>query len=217
MLETGIIYLMRLIAQVCPQFDPSAQWHDSDTNIIAKSPIFSLLEVQRKSPHSNVEGAFYRLVCPEWVHTIPFTPESAGLELLVVEQYRHGIDRASLEVPGGVCDSGEDPLSAAKRELLEETGFVSDNWIELGFCSPNPAIQNNRCHFFLALDCVSVRDLVLDPTEELRVWALPFHEWQERLNSGEIHHSLVLAAFERLRHSIAWPALQQKILLTQNI
>jgi 8-oxo-dGTP pyrophosphatase MutT (NUDIX family) len=133
------------------------------------------------------------------------------MELLAVEQYRHGVDRASLEVPGGVCDPGEDPLTAAKRELLEETGHASNNWISLGSCSPNPAIQTNRCHFFLALGCEKMHDLVLDPTEELRVWAIPYLEWESKLRSGEIHHALVLAAFSRLHSSQAWPELQKQI------
>jgi 8-oxo-dGTP pyrophosphatase MutT (NUDIX family) len=145
------------------------------------------------------------------VHAIPFTPKGSGLELLAVEQYRHGVDRASLEVPGGVCDGLEDPLDAAKRELLEETGHESSNWVSLGYCSPNPAIQNNRCHFFLALDCEKVRDLVLDPTEELSVWAMPYSEWEAKLKSGEIHHALVLAAFNRLHSSEAWQSLQKQI------
>jgi len=130
---------------------------------------------------------------------------------LAVEQYRHGVDRASLEVPGGVCDQGEDPLAAAQRELLEETGHASNNWVPLGTCSPNPAIQNNRCHFFLALDCEKAHDLVLDPTEELRVWAMPYLEWRAKLESGEVHHALVLAAFNRLHFSEAWQTLQKQI------
>ncbi|MDR1840881.1 MAG: NUDIX hydrolase [Holophagales bacterium] len=202
---------MRLIAQVCPQFDPSARWRDGGSRTVAKSPIFSLVEIQRQSPHSGKNGTYYRLSCPEWVHAIPFTAVDAGFELLAVEQHRHGIEKASLEVPGGACDPGEDPLDAAKRELLEETGFSSDNWTHLGFCTPNPAIQDNRCHFFLALGCAQTRELNLDPTEELRVWAMPWAEWKSKLETGEIHHGLILAAFERLRLSSAWASLQQQI------
>jgi 8-oxo-dGTP pyrophosphatase MutT (NUDIX family) len=180
--------------------------------MLAKSPIFTLEEIERESPHSRKRGLFYRLACPEWVHAVPFTPEADGLEILAVEQYRHGVDRPSLEVPGGVCNHGENPLDAAKRELLEETGHATDNWAYLGCCTPNPAIQNNKCHFYLALDCVQVRELDLDPTEELRVWAVPFSEWVKKMESGEIHHGLILAAFERLRLSEAWSTINEKLL-----
>ena len=183
---------------------------------MAESPIFELLKLQRESPQSHLKADIYRLSCPEWVHVIPFTAIDAGFELLVVEQYRHGVDRASLEVPGGICDTGEDPLDAAKRELLEETGCISNDWTSLGSCSPNPAIQNNQCHFYLALNCVPTRDLTLDPTEELRLWAMSHAEWRARLESGEVHHSLVLAAFHRLYMSKAWASLQQQINETQS-
>jgi len=202
---------MHFLAESPPNFDPSAKWHDGGTRTIVTTPIFRLLEAQRESPHGFAKGTFYRLACPQWVHIIPFTTQSAGLELLAVEQYRHGIDGASLEVPGGVGNPGESPLEAAKRELLEETGHVSENWTDLGFCTPNPAIQDNRCHFFLALNCVPAHDLALDPTEELRVLTMPFQEWEGKLKSGEIHHGLILAAFERLRLSPAWGPLESMI------
>ena len=202
---------MRIIAQACHQFDPGAKWRDGRSQVIASSPIFRLEELQRESPHSEAKGAFYRLDCPEWVHAIPFTTAESGLELIAVEQYRHGIDSASLEVPGGVCNPGESPLDAAKRELLEETGHSSGNWTYLGHCTPNPAIQNNKCHFFLAQGCIPTKGLELDPTEELRVWAMPYPVWESKLRSGEIHHGLILAAFERLHLSEAWPTLRQMI------
>ena len=202
---------MRLLAQVCPHFDPNAAWGGGEPQVIAKNPIFSLVESRRESPFSGAAGAFYRLECPEWVHAIPFTAEAAGLELLAVEQYRHGVVHASLEIPGGLCDPSETPLEAAKRELLEETGHASEHWTYLGFCTPNPAIQNNRCHFFLALECAPVTELKLDPTEELRVWAVPYREWESRMESGEVHHGLILAAFQRLRLSSAWTALEKRL------
>jgi 8-oxo-dGTP pyrophosphatase MutT (NUDIX family) len=200
---------MRIIAQSPAHFDPGAEWRGGGARTVAETPIFGLLEMRRASPHGGAEGAFYRLACPEWVHVIPFTAGGAGLELLAVEQYRHGTDGASLEVPGGVCGPGESPLDAAKRELLEETGHASESWTRLGSCAPNPAIQDNRCHFFLALGCAPARGLALDPTEELRVWAMPLWEWEQKMESGEVHHGLILAAFLRLRLSPAWDGLRE--------
>ena len=202
---------MRVIAESSPHFDPGAKWRDSGSRPIARTSIFGLVEMQRASPHSQTSGAFYRLNCPVWVHVIPFTAKAAGMELLVVEQFRHGIDGASLEVPGGVGNPGESPLEAAKRELLEETGHASDNWTDLGFCTPNPAIQDNRCHFFLALECRQERELELDPTEELRVWAMTYKEWEQKLKSCEVHHGLILAAFERLRLSPVWGEMEKRL------
>jgi 8-oxo-dGTP pyrophosphatase MutT (NUDIX family) len=203
---------MRLIAESPPNFDPAARWRGGAARTLAETPIFGLLEMQRESP-GGARGAFYRLSCPEWVHAIPFVAGAAGPEILAVEQHRHGVDAASLEFPGGVVGPGETPLEAAKRELLEETGHASGDWTCLGSCTPNPAIQDNRCHFFLALGCAPARGqdlglgLDLDPTEELRVWAMSLDEWEQKLRSGEVHHGLMLAAFERLRLSPAWEGL----------
>jgi 8-oxo-dGTP pyrophosphatase MutT (NUDIX family) len=145
------------------------------------------------------------------VNVIAFRAKKEGGELLVVEQFRHGIDASTLEVIGGVCDPEEDPTGTARRELLEETGHESPRWVSLGWCTPNPAVQNNRCHFFLALDCRPVAELHLDPSEELRVWAVPWGEWKEKLQSGEIHHALVLGAFFRLERWSGWKALQEEL------
>jgi len=132
-------------------------------------------------------------------------------ELLVVEQFRHGIDQSTLEIPGGGCDPGETPAESARRELREETGFVAERWVALGSCTPNPATQNNRCHTFLALDCDPDGALELDPAEELQVWACSWPEWQACMRRGEIHHALVLAAFQRLSLWGGYPDLLRRL------
>jgi len=129
----------------------------------------------------------------------------------VVEQFRHGIDAPTLEIPGGCCDAGEDPLQGAIRELREETGHVADQWIRLGDCTPNPATQDNRCHTYLALDCRPEGPLELDRTEELRLWACGWNEWESLIRSGEIHHALVLTAFLHLFYWEGWPDLRRRL------
>jgi 8-oxo-dGTP pyrophosphatase MutT (NUDIX family) len=145
------------------------------------------------------------------VNVVAFTPAEEGGELLLVEQFRHGIDASTFEIVGGVCDPEEDPFHSAARELKEETGFVSEEWISLGSCTPNPAVQNNHCHFFLAMNCQSTGRLELDPSEELRVWAVPWKEWQGMLRTGQIHHALVLAAFLRLYAWEGWADLRKDL------
>jgi len=199
---------MRLIATHSPGFDPETPWEDRGSRTTAESRLFSQIASRRSSPHTSREHVFIRLICPEWVNVIALT--EAG-ELLVVEQFRHGIDAPTQEIVGGVCEPGEDPLCSAQRELLEETGHTSDQWISLGFCEPNPAVQNNRCHFFLALGCRPVGDLTLDPSEELRVWAYSWEEWRELMRSGCVTHALVLAAFLRLSLWEGWEDLQTQM------
>jgi 8-oxo-dGTP pyrophosphatase MutT (NUDIX family) len=199
---------MRLLHRQPEGFDPRTPWTQESESVRQDSALFRQIVAQRSSPHTGRQHAFYRLQGPDWVNVVGFT---AGGELLVVEQFRHGIDAATLEIPGGGCDAGEAPAVAARRELREETGFVSTHWVPLGFCTPNPATQNNRCHTFLALDCVPAGALELDPAEELQVWASSWSEWRQRMQKGEIHHALVLAAFQLLTHWEGWPSLLSRL------
>ncbi len=202
---------MRLLAEHSPRFDPSRAWEGEAAILRGETRLFRQLGVVRRSPHTGRSHDFTRLECPAWVNVIAFTPREDGLELLVVEQFRHGIDASTLESIGGVCEPGEDPALTARRELLEETGYQSEEWVSLGWCTPNPAVQDNRCHFFLALNCRAVAELDLDPSEELRVWAVSWREWQAKLRSGEIHHALVLTAFFRLGLWEGWGPLQEQL------
>ncbi len=199
---------MRLLHSQPEGFDPATPWVQESESVRQDSRLFRQIVAQRRSPHTGQPHAFYRLQGPDWVNVVAFTREG---ELLVVEQFRHGIDAPTLEIPGGGCDGGEHPEMAARRELREETGFTSGQWVALGSCTPNPATQNNRCHTFLALDCDPVGDLELDPAEELQVWAVAWPEWQARMRRGEIHHALVLAAFQLLSLWEGWPALLHRL------
>ena len=199
---------MRLLHRHPEGFDPNTAWTQESESVRQDSRLFRQIVAQRRSPHTGRQHAFYRLQGPDWVNVVAFTRDG---DLLVVEQFRHGIDASTLEIPGGGCDAGEAPEAAARRELREETGFVSDRWVALGSCTPNPATQNNHCHTFLALDCSPAGTLELDPAEELQVWACSWSEWQARMRRGEIHHALVLAAFQFLSLWEGWPTLRERL------
>lgn len=135
---------------------------------------------------------------PDWVNVIPVT---TGGDVVLVRQFRFGTWSNHLEIPGGMVDPGEDARTAAARELEEETGFRASTLTPIGVSHPNPAIMSNRLHSFLAEGCVKVGDAHQDGSEDIQLVVVPRGELRALVQSGQISHSLVLAAllFDALR------------------
>ncbi len=103
------------------------------------------------------------------------------------------------QFPQGGMRTDETPVEAMYRELREETGFSARKIVELGWVHPNPAIQNNRCHSFLALDATRVGDPRPDSNESFEAFEVPLAEIPEWIATRRITHALVVAAFQLLR------------------
>jgi 8-oxo-dGTP pyrophosphatase MutT (NUDIX family) len=125
-----------------------------------------------------------------WANVVAFTKNN---EVVLVKQYRHGICDALLEFPGGVVEDGEDPMDGAKREFLEETGYSASRLIQVGQIYPNPALQTNTLHCFLALDAEKVGEQKLDAGEDIEVHLVPLDELVEMAKQGEFRHALMTA------------------------
>ncbi len=161
-----------------------------DTKVF-KTPIFSLHQVDLIPDKSEQQVPFYVLNAPEWINIIALTPEN---EVILVEQYRAGIHQPTLEIPGGMVDHGENPIEAAKRELLEETGYISENWKKIGEASSNPAILSNFTHIYLAENCQKIQDQQTDGNEDILVHIFPVTDFLRLVKNGTVHHSIVLSA-----------------------
>lgn len=131
------------------------------------------------------------LEAPDWVNTLAVTEDD---QVVLVRQFRFGTWSNTLEIPGGMIDGREDPLIAAARELEEETGFRPARIRSLGWSHPNPALFTNRLHSFIAEGCAKVHAGHLDAAEDIQVVLEPRSRVPELVRSGQVTHSLVLAA-----------------------
>ena len=128
----------------------------------------------------------------DWATILALTKQQ---EVVLIRQYRHGAQKVILELPGGALDSKEEaPIQAARRELMEETGYTSDTFIQIGCVSPNPANQTNLIYSFLALDAEKVGDQELDDTEDIEVILKPLEEVIRMAKTGELFQSMQVSA-----------------------
>jgi len=171
-------------------------WESLSTESVYDCRIFTVLQRQSRSPHSQSVHNVYVLEAPDWVNIIPLT---ADRQVVMVRQYRHGIAGVTLEVPAGMMEATDpEPMVAARREMVEETGYDSDVIESLGFTHPNPALQDNRCHTFLARDVVRhgvPRNDTMEHTEPVLV---PLARIADLIRTGVITHALAIVAFHWL-------------------
>lgn len=168
-----------------------ARWEKLGTTTVARTRVLDLLGVRYRHPVRGTEKEFVVVHPSDWCNVLALTPDGC---LVLVRQFRFGIEAFSLEIPGGVMEAGEDPIEAGLRELREETGFVGQRARLLGSTHPNPAIQSNRCHFVLVEDAVQSAELEWDADEEIAVTTVPVEDVLAAARSGGITHALVLNA-----------------------
>jgi 8-oxo-dGTP pyrophosphatase MutT (NUDIX family) len=177
--------------------DPRAGWRRVRTE---EGPDYGIFRVRRDtvvSPRTGAEGRYVVLECPDWVNVIALTDDR---QVVLIRQYRHGVDRVVLEIPSGIVERDEEPLAAAQRELAEETGYTSERWTRLGAVYPNTAFQDNRCHHFLAEGARLTAQPALDPGEAISVELYPQENLRELIATGQIAQALVLSAVYWFEH-----------------
>ncbi len=138
-----------------------------------------------KKPDYDKNMPFYVMEFANWVNIVPLTLDK---KVIMIKQYRAGIDEVCVEIPGGIIDDEEDPIIAAKRELIEETGYSCEDIRLLKRVSGNPAIQNNFVYLYLAEGVKAYAEQNLDEDEKIEVFEKPLEEVKCMLEEGLIHH-----------------------------
>jgi 8-oxo-dGTP pyrophosphatase MutT (NUDIX family) len=167
-------------------------WETLDQKHLLQDRWISLRADKCRMTDGTIVEPYYVLEYPNWANVVAVTDDK---EIVMVRQYRHALGKITLELPGGAVDAGEDPIIAAEREMLEETGYSVAHIEPLCQLSPNPANHNNYSISFLATGVKPARDQQLDATEEIEVVKIPLEEVKQMLARHEFIQAMHVAAF----------------------
>jgi ADP-ribose pyrophosphatase len=171
---------------------PNLDWKVLDSTYIVKDRWLSLRSDICRMPDGRTIAPYYVFEYPAWVNVVALTE---GGKVVLVRQYRHGLQRTLIELPCGCVEARDaSPLAAAKRELLEESGYTSERFIETGLLSANPATHTNMTHCFLATNVRQIAEPALDDTEQIEVMLTPLEEVIERTNNGGFLQALHISS-----------------------
>lgn len=169
-------------------------WKSGTREKVFKGPIFDVLTVERTSTDGR-SSTFIEVDCPHWVTVLPWYRREDGRPMFVmVDQFRHGSSTVTREFPAGVVEKDEDPLVAALRELVEETGLEADTIHLMGDVSPNSAFMNNRSNFYLVEGVRLVASQDLDANEQLDVSSVPVDEVIAHMGTGIYDNGIMMMA-----------------------
>lgn len=147
-----------------------------------------------KLPNGVLVPDFYITEAPDWVNVIAITADG---KFIIEEQYRHGVQKVCLELCAGMVDEGETPMGAAKRELLEETGYSSGKWTAFGMSVPNASGSTTKCYHFVATDVECQQTPKPEKTEDIKIHLLTEQQLKQIMLDGRIAEAVMLAPLWR--------------------
>lgn len=183
--------------------DEALIWQEVSTEHIVQDAWIDFRKSAYRFPDGKIYGPFYTYSRRDYAVIVASDTEG---NYLCVRQFRQGIRKVTTEFPAGGIErqdgkqygagpSAEDALTAAKRELQEETGYVSDEWQHLLTVPSNATISDNYAHLFAAKNCRKVSGQSLDEMEFLNV---------QKCSAQQIEQMIADGGFPQAMHIMAW-------------
>lgn len=167
-------------------------WTEVDSRIVGE---YSAFRIRRRSARSPRNGTVQHFDVVDRSDCVQVVAPVADGRLILVEQWRHGVQRVCIEFPAGVLEEGEDPVTGARRELEEETGYRATGGEVIAVADLDPAIETSRVHIVRLHDCVASGSRRQDAGEAIRVRLVAEREIEGLIRSGELAHTAGIAAW----------------------
>lgn len=167
------------------------KWTLLDSKYIIQRPWATLRVDKLQLPNGNLKEEYYVLEYPTWVNMVGITEQNT---ILFVKQYRHGAGQIMVELPAGVVEEGEAPETAARRELLEETGYSFDTIEYICELFANPATSGNVTYTYLLRGGKKVQEQCLDSSEDIEVVEMTIAETKQFLLNNKLGQALHTSA-----------------------
>ena len=156
-------------------------WQVLKKEILAKNKYVTFYKETVKLPNNKILDDYFTVKAPDVVIIMALTKNK---ELIMNKEYRHAIEQTILQTPGGYVDNNN-PLESAKKELLEESGYQSNQWQSLGVVIPNPPRTTTKEHLFLALNAKKVAEQKLEPAEQIETLLVPYNHIKDLFNNKD--------------------------------
>jgi 8-oxo-dGTP pyrophosphatase MutT (NUDIX family) len=171
--------------------DDPGPWKVLTREYLAREPWYTVRVDRVQLPSGHVIPKYWVNEYRPWVNVVALTERD---EVVLIRQYRHGLEKVSYELPAGTTDPEDKSLEeAARRELLEETGYGDGRWSVLATLSANPALTNNLTTTFLAEGVTLVAAAAPESAEDIRVHLTPLSQVQRLIETGGFVQALHVA------------------------
>lgn len=167
------------------------RWRVLESRVVLDRPWLRVRQERVALPSGVEIDEFHVVEGVDWVAVLAITD---AREVVTVEQYRHGLGGTSRELPAGVIDPGETPLDAARRELMEETGYASERWSRLMTVNTEPSRHTNRAHFFVAEGARRTAEPRPEAVEQIEVRVVPGADLLDAVERGAVAHGVHIGA-----------------------